>query len=140
MHPHRAGNTADHDFLFGDGRDGVHQFLDSHILRTADIDGLINLGLHQTVNAVHHVVHVGVGADGAPIAPDINGAAILGFRDFAAHGRRRLFAAAAPGAFGPVAVLEPGDPDLDAVLAAIGHGHAFGIEFFPAVLVIRVGG
>ena len=60
--------------------------------------------------------------------------------DFAADGRRRLFASAAPGAFGPVAVLEPGDADLHAVLAAIGHGHALGVELLPAVLVVRIGG
>ena len=96
--------------------------------------------MHEEIDALQHIVDIGVGADRRPGSPGLNGPAIFRFGDFSADRGRGLFASASPGAFGAVAILETGDPDLHAVATAVGKGHSFGIELFPAVFVIGEGG
>src|SRR5215210_1590252 len=92
--------------------------------------------MHQRVDAFDEIVDVDVGADGATIAPHLDGATVGSLGHLAADRRRRLLPAAAPGAFGAEAVLEPGDADRDAEPATVRRGNALGVELLPAVLVV----
>ncbi len=129
---------ADVDLLSSHFRDDRDKLIDRYILWAANIDRALQVGLHETVNAVHHVVHIGIGTDSRTIPPDFNGAAILHFSDLPTDGCRRLFASAAPCSFRPIAVLEAGDAHLDSLIAGVGHRHPLGIQFFPAIFIVRV--
>ena len=67
-------------------------------------------------------------------------AAVRRFGDLAAEGGGGLLAAARARCPRGRSVLEAGDPDDHAEAAAVGHGHALGVELFPAVLVVGQGG
>ena len=138
-HAHRSVHVAQVDLLAGDPGDEERELVDRDVLAAADVDAVLEVGLHQGDDAVHHVVHVGVGAHRGPVAPDLDRAAVRGLRDLAAHRGGSLLAPAPPRPLGPVAVLEAGEADRHLVATAVGHRRALGVELLPAVLVVGQG-
>src|SRR5207244_13106061 len=126
------------DGLARDLRDGRIELRDGDVLGTADVRRPAQRGLGESVDALLHVIDVGVGANGPAVAPHLDRATVRRLGHLAADRGGRLFPPAGPGALRSVAVLEPRDPHLDPVLAAEGERDALGVELFPAVFVVGV--
>src|SRR5207302_5337602 len=118
----------DVEVLAGDIGDGIDQLGHRDVLGAADVGGPCELGLHQLVDAIDHVVHVGVGAHRAAVSPHLDRAAVVDLGHLPADCRWGLLPAALPRALGPVAILEAGNPYLHARMPAVRHRHTLGIE------------
>src|SRR5712692_5874154 len=139
LHANGTLHVFDPNPLSGYLGDGLDQLPNRHILRAADVRRTNQRGFREPIDAVDHVVHIGIGPNGRPITPHLDGAAVRRLGHLATDGGGRLFSTARPRALWTVTVLESRNPHLDAVLAAKRHSDPLGIELFPPVLVIREG-
>ena len=119
------------DFL-----DHVHELVDGDRFARTQVDRLQDVGVHDLLNAVGAIVDVHEAARLISAAPDLDFvlAGNLGFDHFAANGRRRLLAAAVPGAPGRRR-CESAPRACEAEIFAEVAAHALRKQFFPAVAV-----
>ena len=73
-----ALDVLDADGLASDLRDGVHELCDRDVLGPAEVGRPRQRRLGQSMDALNHVIDIGVGANGLAVTPDLDGAAVAG--------------------------------------------------------------
>ena len=122
----------------GDVFHDIDELIDAHHFAAADVDRLHEVAVREHLGAVQAVIDIHEAAGLGACAPDLDFvfSAEFGGDDFAANGRRRLFAAAIVGAVWPVDVVVTSDAGLDAKVLAEMAAHALAEKLFPAVAVL----
>src|SRR6266550_7718816 len=112
LHTHRALDVSYLNRLPRHLDDGLHELRHRDILGAPDVRRADQGGCGEPIDAVHHVVDIGVGANCLPITPHFDGATIRRLRHLPTDGGGRLLPAARPRAFLAVAILKPSDAYL----------------------------
>src|ERR1017187_5185649 len=139
----RARDVYDSEALSGNVRDHPGQLVDrDHFLGT-DIHRPGEFRVNQAADTLEAFIDIEERASLLAVAPDLDLAAVFGFRNLTAQRSRRLLSTARPRAIGTEDVVEAGDPHLDAIVPHVGEVKPLTEQFLPAILAVgrrRVGG
>ena len=115
----------------GQTDDPLRELEESHLLRVADVDGVVDVGLHQAPDALDEVRHVLEGPGLGAVAVDRDRLAAKRLAD-----EVRDRPPVVPPHPGPERVEDPDDAGVEAVVAMVGHrdrlGEALGLVVDPA--------
>ena len=136
-HPRRPIDVALPDRFACDSCNHLDELVNGDHFVGADINRPGEVRTCQPPRALKAFIDIEERSGLFSVAPNLDFTSVGRHRNFAAHGRGSFLPTIIPASLGPENIVVASDPNLHAVIAAIGEVETFAKQLFPSVLAIR---